>query len=172
MNAQIYLQYNTVVAIDPDVERNGVARLDIGTRSLNITALPFPETLEYLHSLKSSSQTIVVIEAGWLNKSHWHHTRFDGVANAAAKGDAVGRNHETGRKIAEMCEYWKIPYRLVKPLALRVRGRNIWKGKDGKITAEEFKSITGYKGRTNQEGRDSGLLAWVTANLPIRITHK
>lgn len=169
MNAQIYLQYNTVVAIDPDVERNGVACLDVSTRNLKLQSLRFPETIEYLHSLKSKESVVVIIEAGWLNKSHWHSSCRDSKANAAAKGNAVGRNHEVGRKLGEMCEYWKIPYRLKKPLALRVQGRNIWQGKDGKITAEEFKNVTGYKDRSNQEERDAGLLAWVTAKLPIKI---
>lgn len=169
MNAQIYLQYDTVVAIDPDVERNGVACLDTGTRNLELQSMRFPETIEYLHSLKSRESVIVIIEAGWLNKSHWHSSYRDSTANAAAKGNAVGRNHEIGRKLAEICEYWKIPFRLKKPLALRVQGRNIWQGKDGKITAEEFKNVTGYKSRSNQEERDAGLLAWVTAKLPIKI---
>lgn len=169
MSVQLNRQFNTVVAIDPDVDRNGVACLDVCTRKLEIQSLRFPETVEYLHSLAFTEGTIVIIEAGWLNKSNWHLTYRDNAANAAAKGNAVGRNHEVGRKLAEMCEYWKIPYELKKPLALRIRGRNLWKGKDGKITATELESFTGYKGRTNQEGRDAALLAWVSSNLPIRI---
>lgn len=153
-----------IVAIDPDVERNGIATLVTATRELRITAEPFPLTLEYLHSLAPvGDRVLVVIEAGWLNHTHWHTLCGDTRLMAAAKGNAVGRNHEVGRKLAEMCEYWCIPYRLVKPL------KKIWQGKDGKITATELESFTGYKGRTNQEGRDAALLAWVTAKLPIKI---
>lgn len=163
----------TIIAIDPDVDRNGVACLDVVSRSLDIKALSFPETLDYLHTYASlNSDFQVIIEAGWLNKSNWHLAYRDSKTNAAAKGNAVGRNHETGRKIAEMCEYWHIPFRLVKPLSLRVKGHNIWQGKDGKITATELAAITGYKGRTNQEGRDAALICWVTAKLPIKISKR
>ncbi len=153
---------HSVVAIDPDVDRNGVSCLDIRSKRLTIESLTFPLTLEYLHALAkeedaSGSKVIVLIEAGWLNHTHWHTKRTDSKRVIAAKGNSVGRNHEVGRKLAEMCEHWKIPYKLVKPL------RKMWKGKDGKITAPELESLTGYKGRSNQEGRDSALLSWVWA---------
>lgn len=161
-------RYQTIVAIDPDVDRNGIARLDVASKSLTIDSFSFPETLDYLYRFKSTedyslNDTIVIIEAGWLNHTHWHVTSRDNRNVIAAKGNSVGRNHEVGRKLAEMCEHWHIPYRLVKPL------KKIWKGKDGKITAQELTIVTGYKGRTNQEERDSALLAWVSADLPVRI---
>ncbi len=154
--------FHSVVAIDPDVDRNGVSRLDTISKRLTIESLNFPQTLDYLHALKSSDETarskvIVLIEAGWLNHTHWHTKAGDSKRVIAAKGNSVGRNHEVGRKIAEMCEHWKIPYKLVKPL------RKMWRGKDGKITAPELESLTGYKGRSNQEGRDAALLGWVWA---------
>ena len=75
----------------------------------------------------------------------------------------VGANHETGRKIIEMCEHYGIE---VMPHAPLVK---CWKGKDRKITHEELASFTGIMGRTNQDARDAGLLAWTFAGLPIRI---
>lgn len=157
-----------IVAIDPDVERNGVAILHPDTRALEISTLEFPQTLELLHSLSKSDKRIcVVIEAGWLNQSNWHISLYDSKRKAAAKGNAVGRNHEVGRKIAEMCKYWGINHKLVKPLALKIGKQHLWSGKDGKITATELESFTGYNGRTNQEGRDAALLAWVTAGFNI-----
>lgn len=159
--------YSTIIAVDPDVDRNGVACLDVNTKSLDIKSLSFPETLDYFQVYARHHDNVqVIIEAGWLNQSNWHLMRFDSKAKAAALGNSVGRNHEVGRKLAEMCDYWKIPYKLVKPL------KKVWKGKDGKITAEELKLFTGYKSRTNQEGRDAALLAWVSANLPIRIVNR
>jgi hypothetical protein len=50
--------------------------------------------------------------------------------------------------------------------------RKIWKGTDGKITQDELEQITGIKGKTNQDGRDAALLAWVFAELPIQINNK
>lgn len=163
---------HTIVGIDPDVEKSGVASLEYPTRRLEVMTLEFPDLLDYLQWLKRQSEVtgnavMVVIEAGWLNKSNWHLGTKDTRAVAAAKGNHAGRNHETGRKIAEMCQHWQIPYELVKPLALKIGGVNLWKGKDGKITQEELAAFTGITGRTNQEGRDAALLAWTWAGFPL-----
>lgn len=164
-----------IIGIDPDADKNGVATLFRESRLLEATALTFPETLDYLryvHSkARANNQTVrVIIEAGWLNKTHWHVSYSDSRQQAAAKGNAVGRNHETGRKIAEMCAHWEIPHELMKPLALKAGGVNLWSGKDGKITAEELTEVTGLRGRTNQEARDAALIAWTWAGLPVSIS--
>ena len=166
-----------VIGIDPDADKNGVATLFRENRLLRATALTFPETLDYIRYIHSQAranrQTVrVIIEAGWLNKTHWHVSYSDSRQAAAAKGNAVGRNHETGRKIAGMCQHWEIPHELIKPLALKAGGVNLWHGKDGKITAEELTAITGLKGRTNQEARDAALIAWTWAGLPVNISAK
>lgn len=168
---------DVVVGIDPDSDKSGVAVLEKMTRKLTLTTMTFPEVLECLQYIKrqaevSGKKFCVIIEAGWLNTSHWHLNNSDTRASAAAKGNSVGRNHETGRKITEMCKHWDIPHELVKPLILRVRGRNLWKGKDGKITHEELQEITKIKEkRSNQEARDAALLAWSWAGLPMFV-HK
>lgn len=164
-------RYDIYIGIDPDVEKSGVAELDAYSHTFKkLKAMTFPELLDYLaanHFDCASSivtpRYLVVIEAGWLNKAHWHLTPRDTRAIAAAKGNAAGRNHEVGRKIAECCEAWGYPYKLVKPL------RKCWRGKDGKITHEELAYFTHIEGRTNQEVRDAALLAWNEAGLPIRV---
>ncbi len=164
---------DVIIAIDPDVDKNGVAFLEVESRKLEVTSLTFPQLLDYLQSAKAMSEQTgqtykVLIEAGWLNKSHWHVNPKDSRRLASAKGNSAGRNHEVGRKIAEMCKHWEIPYELIKPLALKVGGAYLWKGKDGKITHEELAYFTGLMGRTNQEVRDATLIAWSYAKLPIR----
>lgn len=170
-------QVSLVIGIDPDADRNGVATLTRESRQLTADTMTFPDLLDYLRYMQAQAATAnnnlrVIIEAGWLNKTHWHVGYKDSAQAAAAKGNAVGRNHETGRKIAEMCEHWAIPHELIKPLPLRAGGVNLWRGKDGKITAEELTAITGLRGRTNQEARDAALLAWVWAGLPTSILIK
>lgn len=155
-------KYDVVIGIDPDVEKSGVACLDMAARKLEISTLAFPDLLDYLRYAQRQAEVEqkslrVVIEAGWLNKSNWHLQTRDTKAVAAAKGNNAGRNHEVGRKIAEMCEHWQIPYELVRPL------RKIWRGKDGKITHEELNKQLAIKGlphlpRSNQDTRDAVLL--------------
>ncbi len=159
-----------IIAIDPDVERNGCAYLDMreSNKQLKLTTYAFPQLIEFLRSANYQAQRHdltcrVLIEAGWLNRGNWHLNPRDTKAVIAAKGNQAGRNHETGRKIAEMCLYYEIPHELIKPLT------KVWKGRERKISAKEFNAITGYSGRSNQEMRDAGLIAWVWAGLPIRL---
>ncbi len=152
------------IGIDPDVDKNGVALLDHAEAEMQAYALTFADTLDFLrlwqlHCQDTGKGLTVVIEAGWLNKSNWHLLPRDTKAVAAAKGNNAGRNHETGRKLSEMCLHWGIPFELVKPL------RKAWRGKQGKITHAELAALLSRKGihmqakRTNQDQRDAALIA-------------
>ena len=161
-------KYDNIIAIDPDVTRSGVAFLKPTTRQLEVSNLTFPQVVDYLNQAKSvqakMGETLnVLVEASWLIKGNWHLSSWERKQRAASKGYDVGRNHETGKKIVEMCQYLEIEVLEHYPL------RKCWKGKDGKITHEELSSFTGLTGRTNQDARDAVLLAWSFANLPIRL---
>lgn len=161
-------KYDNIIAIDPDVEKSGVAYLKPSTRQLEVSSLTFPQVLDYLQHAKKMRDNdkktlIVLVEAGWLIQSNWHLLAKDSKAVAAAKGNSTGRNHETGRKIVEMCKHYGIEILEHFPL------KKCWKGKDGKITHEELSSITGLTGRTNQDARDAALLAWNFSGLPMRM---
>jgi len=49
----------------------------------------------------------------------------------------------------EFCEYYKIPFRAIKPAS----GQTKW-------SAEYFKRVTGWKGRTSQHARDAAVLVF------------
>lgn len=144
-----------LIGIDPDVDKSGVATL-LGT-TLNMYNFTFPVLIETISNWNKFHDIHVVIEAGWLNKSNWHlpkpqtqyeKSQISKYLNIAAKiGEKTGRNHETGRKIVEMCEYHEIPFELVRPT-------------EAKVDADLFKLITKHKGRTNQEQRDAAMLIW------------
>lgn len=132
------------IGIDSDVDKNGVAQWYDGT--LALYNLKFFELYDFLNELKLLD-VFVIIEAGWLNtKSSWHGQGY-GEKVASRTGAKVGANHETGKKIVEMCEYLNIPYELKKP-------------ETSKVDAKFFKMMTKYEGRTNQETRDAALLVW------------
>lgn len=160
------MKYDNIIAIDPDKDKSGVAFLKPTTRQLEVTNLAFPLLLDYLkHAQSIQTETretfVVVVEAGWMvRKSNFH----DAQGHRAEKiAKDVGANHETGRKIIEMCKHYGIEVVQHAPLV------KCWKGKDRKITHEELASFTGLMGRTNQDARDAALLAWVFAGLPIRL---
>lgn len=131
-----------------------------------MASLTFPQLLDYLQTeaqrgARLDANVVVAVEAGWLNRAHWHVKGRDSLRAAAAKGNAAGRNHETGRLICQMARHYGLTVEEVRPLPLRVGGRPLWRGRDGKITHEEFVSLTGLlAARTNQEERDAGLIAW------------
>ena len=159
-------RYDNIIAIDPDVSRSGVALLKPATRQLEVSNLTFPQVIDYLQQAnrnKGAETLIVLIEASWLIQGNWHLSSWERRQRAASKGYDVGRNHETGRKIVEMCRHLGVEVLEHVPL------RKCWRGKDGKITHEELASFTGITGRTNQDARDAALLAWVFSGLPIRV---
>ena len=162
------MKTDIIIAIDPDIERSGVAELNKSTKQIKLFSLSFPDLMDYLVSMKRNCeirnlQPEVIVEAGWLNKGNWHLSNTDSKYSAAEKGRQTGRNHETGRKIVEMCKHYQFTTEEVKPL------RKFWHGKDKKITVEEFNRLTGYSGRSSQDMRDAGVIAWVYAGLSVKM---
>ena len=164
------LRYKLVIGIDPDSEKSGVCTLNPSTKQMELRCLTFPALINYLLNEQSAcvvrgEKIVVVVEAGWLvSKSNFHP--YQGLrAEKIAKN--VGANHETGRKIVEMCEWYGINVETTPPY------KKGWKGKDRKITHEELAVFAPLpKSRTNQEERDAALIAWNYANLPIIIRSK
>lgn len=157
-----------IVGIDPDVDKSGIAIVERRTRRVDVSTLPFPQLIETIVKLRDSMKEkggniVVVMEAGYLNKSNWHLCPNDSKAVAAAKGVSTGRNHQTGRLIAEMCRYYGVMIREARPLP------KIWSGANRKITHEEITEFMGSIRHTNQEGRDAALIAWVWAGFPVKV---
>lgn len=159
--------YNHIIGIDPDTFKSGIAHLYRPTVRLEAFSLLFFELYDYLTAIKKEwgSEVIVVIEGGWLvEKSNFHISSGIKSGNKSDRiAKNVGSNHETGRKIVEMCQYLEIDHQVVHPL------KKIWKGSQGKITHEELAYFTGIKQSTCQDQRDASLLCWEYAGLPIRI---
>lgn len=155
-------RYETYIGIDPDVERSGVGVVTRVNGVVEALGLTLPELLNYfMRKGATAENSLVVVEAGWLNKGNWHIGRGDSIALSASKGYHVGRNHQIGMDIIGMATFLGYKVQEIRPL------RKCWKGKDRKITAEELKSFTGYQKRTSQEMRDALLIAWECAGLPI-----
>ena len=169
-----------IIGIDPDHARSGVAVLDTRTSSLTLETMDFPHLLDVLVYYRDSlrlegkgERPLVVVEAGWLNKK----SNFHGYAGRRGEKIAkdVGANHETGRKILEMCRHWGIDCEERAPLLLPIGGVNLWSGHDGKISHEDLKAIAGSSLkalRTNQEERDAALIALSRAGFPITLNKR
>ena len=136
----------TIVGIDPDAKRSGVACIRNGKIEF-LENMAFFDLYDYLSNVEHIK--LVVIEAGWLNKGHWSiSNRNEGQKHIQLKiAHDTGANHETGRKIVEMCEFLGLPVELVKPTK-------------SKVDHQYFKKITGWTKRTNSETRDAAMLVF------------
>ena len=156
------MKYDVIIAIDPDTIKSGVAVLVPSTRNIEIYSLTFPFLIDFLVGFSKKYNFvnyIVVSEAGWMHKKSDFRDIKGKAGNRVAKN--VGANHETGRKLVEMCIHYGLKVLPHIPL------KKCWKGKEGKITHEEIRQFIQVPNRTNQEERDAALLAWCFANLPI-----
>lgn len=151
-----------IIAIDPDIKKSGVAVLDNGY--LNLFSLSFPKLVEQFRQMNVGHvERRILVEAGWMNeKSCWHQAQGK-KAEKVAKD--VGANHQVGRLIIEMAEYYGLNVEAVAPL------KKCWSGKEGKIKHEELSRIEGIvvPADSNQEERDAALLAIVHSGMPIRM---
>ncbi len=134
------------MGIDPDRDKSGVVVWNKQTKEFTFMGLlSFFDLYDYL--LKFNEDLHIRIEAGWLiSKINWHKPGSNQFVSAKI-GSYVGANHETGKKIAEMCDYLDITYTLVKPSSK-------------KMTASDFNKIIGRTLRTNQEVRDAAMLVY------------
>jgi hypothetical protein len=137
-----------IIGIDPDCKKSGVAEYESETQYFDVRTMSFFELYEHLNR---NMERIVLarIESGWLNeKSNFHGSYGQSKRAGERIAKNVGANHETGRKIAEMCEHLNIEYELVRPLGTK------------DIDHFTFKRMTGFRGRTNQDMRDAGMLVY------------
>lgn len=172
------MKYDYIIAIDPDDSKSGVATLRTADKYITCQCLEFPKLLEHLlfckeMAAKSNSSLLVIVEAGWLNKSVWHgeHAAIAkkygfkrAIANATSIGVDIGVNQGVGKKIVEMSRHYGLETKEALPLA------KCWQGPDRKISQGEIEQfIPAFPKRSNQEVRDAALLCWTWANFPIRV---
>lgn len=158
-------KYDFVIGIDPDCEESGFALLDMATKGIQVGKFSFPALFDKLLDIAGNERYLIVVEASWLNGHHnWHSKGADGQKVSSSKGYDIGRNHECGRKIVEMCKHWSIDVIEKAPLL------KTWNGPDRKITQEEIEYfIPGFPKRSNNEMRDATLIAWDFAGFPIKV---
>lgn len=166
----LYPTIRYYIGIDPDIKASGLAVYDVQTKSfIRLETMSFPRLVTFLNEWQAHHhETIIIIEAGWLISHTWHKSK--NTRHASAIGKSVGANHQTGRHLLELALH--LNYTTCEQVPLQ----KIWRGKDRKITHEEFVSLRDVafapslercKTRTNQEMRDAGLIALHYLNTPI-----
>ena len=166
--------YKRVIGIDPDVDKSGYAGVGIEDKDVfQCQTMDIADLMWTISALgrdtDTARTTLYVVEGGWLNKGNWHLTRYDSVRSAAKKGYDVGRNHQVGHTIVELCKLYGMDVLVAEPL------QKIWDSHDGKITVRELSEIIKQGNPENelpkpcsQDMRDALLLAWHYAGTPIK----
>lgn len=156
-----------ILGIDPDIDKSGFTLVDCASRCvIYSSSLAMVDALRYLDSLASSAdyRPLVVVLEDSDTATGWHYSRRDSSPVVFAKGRSVGMCHATLRHLGEYAQSCGLECVFKKPL------RKVW-GKGGdKISQQEINFfMTGFPKRSNPEMRDSALLAWEYAGLPVRV---
>ena len=160
---------DTLIAIDPDVEKSGVAVLGTRSRYIELHTFTFPVLMDYLRDWKEARDITHapprgVDKAGGPNNPHGPPPARHPARQAPPKETPTAQTHEPPPKIVEMSRHYGLDTIEARPL------RKCWRGQDGKIThAELAQFIPGLPARSNQEERDAALLAWTYAGFPVKI---
>lgn len=161
----------TIMAVDPDISKSGLAVLRMSDRHLDVCTLPLYQLVTRIEETAHASESIVIVEASWLTRHNWHLRGDDSRRKASRKGYDTGANHDRGKVIVELLTAKRIEVVERCPL------RKCWKGRDGKITHEELMSLLEGSGighgikRTNQEERDAALLALDASGIALRMNN-
>jgi len=169
--------YDYIIAIDPDVDKSGLAELYPSTGDCELSSRTFPELIDEIISIKKESEMykqtlIVVIEIDTTTTHNWRINSKMSRQMIATMGHKQGRNYQVAQTLIQYMEFYGVEYVKQAPL------RKGWRGREGKITHEELMALKGLKftkaadqrmTQTNQEERDAALLAIHWSNIPLII---
>lgn len=158
-------RHSIIVGIDPDTVKCGYAKVNkLSKRIIECGSYSFFNLTKKLLADKQfyKDDLIIVVEAGWLNEITNYHQAIGKQGQRISLN--TGRNQQVGMLLVQFCIENEIEVIEMRPL------KKTWKGKDRKITHAELSQFAiGLPKESNQEVRDSVLIAWHHANLPIKL---
>lgn len=137
----------TVIGIDPDLVKSGVAITQSG-RLLELHAMEFFDLIKLID--ERADDAVFVLEDVEASKTVYERP---GVKQKGMKRIAqnVGQVKAIARLLRQYMEGCGANFKMVRPL----RGN----AKKAKNDAKYFKKITGWTGRSNEDKRDAAMLA-------------
>lgn len=151
MELDILADEHYYIGIDPDVEKCGFALWHSRDGFVFVGALKFWKLIKELADCFDYGRLYdttfeVYVEAGWLHrKSNWHGGHSSKFAGERIAKN-VGANHQVGKLLVEYFNDRGMAVHKVKP--------------SGKVKADYFKKLTGFKKRINQDARDAAMLVY------------
>lgn len=150
-----HIMDSIVIAIDPDIEASGLA-LVVNGKIMLMNKYKISQLIDEVLSLSNVGGGVIVkMENTEANKPiFWRDIK--GTPEQKRKinltiAQKVGMVKGVTRMIKEMLESKGVPVHMIKPLKGSV--------KKAKKDAAFFNQITGWEGRSNEDGRDAALIA-------------
>jgi len=140
-----------VVGIDPDTIKSGVA-ISRNGKLHDLCNLEFVELCHYLAQLPPS--TIVGIEDVGVDKAVYNRPG-ENRAKMLKIAQNVGMVKATAIHIEAVARSFNLKVKMIPPLA-----KSSEHARRAKKDAAYFNQLTGWAGRTNEEQRDAGMIAF------------
>ncbi|MCF0070256.1 hypothetical protein LZD49_07220 [Dyadobacter sp. CY261] len=152
-----------IIGIDPDLDRSGVAIWNADTKVWELAkAISNENLIDEILAVSRPSCSVILMEAGWLNKKANFRKTTGRVSQAISK--KVGQNHASGQILMKMLQKEGFEVQEIKPLV-----KGILK-KDGKWTHSGKKFIvenTGITSKMNDEVRDALFIVMISNKRPL-----
>lgn len=141
-----------IIGIDPGVHTGFAAWIPELKSFDKIESFSFWEAISWIDTYHSAHKITVIVEDPSADKTVWMGQKRDvqSIKKWSRICRNVGMNQRDGQLIIQYCRRKQIPVQTVPPSQRRLT----------KLDAETFKNITGYRGRTNEHGRDSAMLVF------------
>jgi len=138
-----YKEFDYIIGIDPGVN-TGIAVWDNKLRKLSYvsTNIAVYAEIHIMHFINNDCKTLVRYEDARLR------TWF-GKEKGTAQLQGAGSIKRDCQRWQEFLTHYEIPFEEVAPRNNRT-----------KMTAKEFKMLTGWEGQTNEHGRDAAMLVF------------
>lgn len=133
------------IGVDPGVNTGYAVWFVDEKRLCVVKTFSAHELIVQLYSLRNADRVHIVFEDARLRK--WVPVKSAKQDRARLQG--AGSVKRDCQIIEDACKDWGIPYTAVAPKDNRT-----------KLSAEQFKRLTGWAGRTNEHGRDAAMLVF------------
>lgn len=149
------LSNTTVIGIDPDMRKSGVAYIDADGKIIDMESLGVSDIVAMVRSF--GGHIIFAIEDVNKHGAIYQHNRKGSRATQARIAQNVGMVKAAGTMIAELIEDSTGRPPILAPLGL---------GAQVKRNAKLFNQLTGWKGKSNEDTRDAACIGrWVASQL-------
>lgn len=140
-------RFDYIIGIDPGTE-TGWAVWDVRENRIeSVASMPIHEVLDRISNIRHSSTFTAMYRIE--DPTSWRP--FRNTPRNAARLQGAGSIKRDYAILTDAMRDWGIPFEAV-PLQAAQK----------KLTAEQFRKVTGWTGRTNQHGRDAAMLCWKT----------